>query len=151
VSLDEARAALPALARHGLALFRRVLPADVGSEELTALMREASELGVCVRPWLVAETADGYWLNEDNLDVFERETERLIEWRRSAGLDFAWLTLDLEPGWDYTHALLEAGAKPGAERFTSMLQLLSSHVRPADFEVHRERLGALVERVRPRD
>ncbi|MFM2153988.1 MAG: hypothetical protein RL199_2423, partial [Pseudomonadota bacterium] len=147
VSLGEARAALPALARHGLALYRRVMPSDVGSDELTALMREASMLGVCVRPWLVADTVDGYWLNEDNLDVFEREVDRLLAWRRSAGLDFDWLTLDLEPGWDYTHALLEAGAKPGAERFTAMLQLLASHVRPAEFERHRERLSALVEKV----
>ncbi len=146
-SLGEARGALPMLARHGLALYRRVLPADIGSEELTALMREASALGVCVRPWLVADTADGYWLNEDNIEVFEREVDRLLSWRTSAGLDFAWLTLDLEPGWDYTHALLEAGAKPGAERLTAMLQLLASHVRPADFELHRERLQALVERL----
>ncbi len=139
------RAALPELGRHALTLHLALPARRIGDSDLAALTREASDLGVAMRAWLLLDREQGYWIGETNAEEARRAVEALIAWRaKPNGVALSGVSFDLEPAFEYAETLRRAPPF----RIDRWVQLLRGHVNPDRFVRARDVLAGAVEALR---
>ena len=137
-------AAVPDLAQRGLDLYQLTEEADFGNPKLASLIAACARQGVGFRAWIVVSREQGYWPNEANLAAFGATVDAFLAWVRKDQLPVAWVTFDLEPGWDYTQELLGLAS---AGKTLELVERLKAHHDPAAFASSRAALEAIVGRV----
>ncbi|MFN3198285.1 MAG: hypothetical protein ACE366_07675 [Bradymonadia bacterium] len=122
IDLSDLQFALPALARHGLAVH---LAWHAGSDDADrlALAAEAATYGVPVRPWLLLPPEEGYWAGAENAAVFADTARRLFDRWCGAGLAPGLWVVDMEPPRHRVEAL-DAALKDGIRRWPAMWRQL---------------------------
>ena len=104
---------------HALSLYQNVTSdaVDARDPETANLLGQASCQGLEVRAWLTLPVEQGYWPNEENVDIFTEKAYALADWIRSEGWPIEWIVVDMEPGYDLMQELfsmLENGDILGA-------------------------------------
>jgi hypothetical protein len=137
--------ALPALSAAGSRIGLALPAVRLGDPAIAHLTRQARELGVSVRAWLLLSRADGYWIGETNAEQFVSALERLTSWcAEPGGPAFDGVSVDLEPAYEYSEALRTSKKL----RPDHWLSLLAAHVDRARFERAQAVLGRGVAQAR---
>ena len=92
LTYDAVRNVLPEIAERGVGLFLAVPPDRVAG--VGVLVKEAAQLGVETRLWVLLEKEDGYWPSKWNHVAFKEQLNRVRD-----ALDGPpdWIIFDLEP------------------------------------------------------
>ncbi len=146
LAYDEVANVLPALAEWGLSLNLGVPAETIGDAALASLLRSAEAAGVEVRIWLLLDIADGYWPNEQNIELFAGQVTRLLDWLEAEGLTAAAVVYDMEPSFAYSQELRDAWDWG----IDAVAAIMRGHMDPAAFEAARTRLAESVREVQSR-
>ena len=147
LTYPEVEATLTALGTRDAALAVAVPNDRIGDAGLASLLRAAEAAGVEVHLWFLLPLEDGYWPNEENIDVFASEVMRLLDWIAAEGLVAAAVVYDLEPAFEYSE-VLRAGLASGT--FDEVEALMRTHMDEASYLAARDTLAAHVRAVQAR-
>lgn len=133
---------LDLLARHGVS---PCLAVKGWSPDLAGLLRGCEERGLEPALWPLLPLEEGYFPNEGNLDSFGRLVSKLVEGASRAGVEPAWMAIDLEPPLDKGMAILRG---PPLRRLSRLLRWPLETLRPERFEAARRTLEGMVRDLR---
>lgn len=146
LTAGEVESQLDLLWRQNVSVTVAVQATEIGDEDLASLVRAMNARGVEVRLWLVLERDQGYWPNEENLDLFADEVTRLLDWLDDEGLGAEAIVYDMEPGLAYSEQIRVLDPA----NLDEILALMSSHIDDDAFAASRALLTASVEEVHSR-
>lgn len=139
--------ALANLAANHLELIQAISSTDIGSADLTALLRAAGAQHVSVRAWLLLPKEQGYWLNDANVDQFGPALDQLLAWIHAEQLPVATITFDIEPGWDYTQQFLAVAGETSSTRLDDLVSLIKSHIDPTGYLAAKAKIQTMIDHV----
>ncbi len=135
---------LDLLARHGVS---PCLAVRGWSEDLVALLRACAGRGLEPALWPLLPLEQGYFPNERNLEPFGRLVSNLAEGAARAGVEPAWMAIDLEPPLDRGMEILRG---PPLRRLANLLRWPLDTLRPERFEAARRTLERMAMDLRSR-
>ncbi|MDB4974245.1 MAG: hypothetical protein JWN48_2586 [Myxococcaceae bacterium] len=118
----EAATAFPTLAAQKVGLALPFPSSDLGAPTRLALVRQAAELGVEIRPWLLLPNDDGYWPNSTNAALFDSAARRLVEVWAAAGLKPTTFIVDMEMPLARTQRFAQLAAALDTDALASFLK-----------------------------
>ena len=146
LSASEVEAEIPRLWRQNVSVTIAVPAERIGNDDLATLIRAANDNDVEARLWLVLDRDQGYWPNEENLDLFAGEITRLLDWLDDEGLSASGIVYDMEPSLEYSEQIRILDPA----NLDEIIALMSSHIDDDAFAASRARLTESVEEVQSR-
>ena len=127
----EVQGYLPLLEEHGATLALAVHRARIGDADLADLIREANLQGVELAAWLLLDYADGYWPNEENVELVRELVDEFVTWVDEEGFQVEWIVIDMEMSAQETELLKQLIAEPD---LVGLAQLVLGNIDPCSFE-----------------
>ncbi len=132
---------LPFLKEHDLGLYLAIHHDKIGDPELKELFFKATDMGIEVRAWILLDYPQGYWPNEDNVDLFFSQTVNFMDWCEAEELPIKWLVVDMELGWQKMNELEETFQ---SGNMGNVVELLTGNINKEKFLNATERYQELV-------
>lgn len=142
LSVQELTGHLDLLARHKVS---PCLAVKGWSPDLAGFLKECRGRGLEPALWPLLPLDQGYFPNEQNLEPFGRLVSKLVEGASLAGVEPAWMAIDLEPPLDKGMEILQG---PPGRRLSRLLRWPLETLRPGRFEEAREALRRMVRNLR---
>ncbi|RME07404.1 MAG: hypothetical protein D6812_00165, partial [Deltaproteobacteria bacterium] len=92
----EVTAALPMLARDGIALYLNIPSTRIGDPGIANLIESAAAHGVPCKAWITLPYDQGYWPGETNRVLFRSAVEAFVAWVQAEALPVSWIVFDME-------------------------------------------------------
>lgn len=128
------------LAEFNCAAYVAVRPENV-NEDWWALLRQARDAGVQIRPWLLLPASRGLWLNESNIDEYWVFAHSMLDEASARAIAVEWIILDVEPDHGLAEAVSGAALEGG---FGEAAELLWEQRDPVRFSGSTARLSEFV-------
>ena len=143
IGYEDLTAWLPIMAEKDVSIYIAVDQDQIEARDpqIADLIRSAAHHGVELRPWILLDYQDGYYPNEENVDLFSDTVKDLIRWVGEASLPLGWITVDMEPSVQFLNELNEYLRE--GQYFLALGLLLAQLNRPA-YEQALEKFDDLV-------
>ncbi|UCD85123.1 MAG: hypothetical protein JSU92_02735 [Deltaproteobacteria bacterium] len=129
-SAPEVISYFPFLKEHKLGLYLAIHYDKIGDTELKELFFQAKDMGIEVRAWILLDYPQGYWPNEDNVELFFSQTVDFMDWCEAEELPIEWLVVDMELGWQEMGEVEEAFQSGD---IGMIISLLTGNINEQDF------------------
>ncbi|MDB4975127.1 MAG: hypothetical protein JWN48_3468 [Myxococcaceae bacterium] len=120
---SEIASALPLLKSRGVGLALPFPSSDLLSPARFAFVKQATALGVEIRPWLLLPDADGYWPNSTNAAQYVRHARQLVDAWLAAGLAPTTFVVDMEMSVQRALRFAELAATLDTQALVRFLEL----------------------------
>lgn len=105
-------------------------PPTALNDNYAKMLSKYTEEGIEVALWVLLSDESGYWIHEQNADIFHQHLEKIFDWADKNQLCIPWIAVDLEPPY---YLLQKIEQSPWYQTIPEILKILHENRNPKRF------------------